>query len=110
MNVRRLLAIAFTFTTLPVGLAAGMAAASCSSTPEEATPTRTPIPTANPTTDAGSDAPVSPECAGPDGCFKCEPKEPVEFLNACTDGNCIKFDNAARLPLYKAGEALPPVP
>ncbi len=85
----------------------------CSSAPVDDAPSRQPIPTANPTgttpvTDGG-DAPDA-ACFGPDQCFKCEPVQLVDFLNACTDGKCIPFDNAARLPLFKAGEPLPPVP
>jgi hypothetical protein len=39
-----------------------------------------------------------------------EPSAPEEFLVRCTDSACRPFDNVARLPLYRAGEALPEVP
>jgi len=86
----------------------------CSSSTEEAAPTRPVIP---PTATNDADT-APPDANGPDasciddatGCFSCEPKELVEFLNACNDGTCVPFDNAARLPLFKAGQALPPVP
>lgn len=48
-------------------------------------------------------------CVGPDGCFSCAPKTDLEHLNACTDAQCSKFDNAAKLPLYDGGN-LPPLP
>ncbi len=83
----------------------------CSKAPEDEAPSRQPIPTATTTSTIpdGGDAPDA-ACFGPGQCFKCEPVQLVEFLNACTDGKCIPFDNAARLPLFKAGEPLPPVP
>lgn len=86
--------------------------AACSSSGSEATPTRPPRPPET-TDDAGTDAeagPVDPGCAGPDGCYKCEPAKPLEFLNACTDRTCVPFDNKARLPLLEDGKPLPPVP
>lgn len=60
------------------------------------------------------DAPIdaAPECyldAGVAGCFQCTPTTDEDFLNACTDGTCVAFDNAARLPLYNGGN-LPPLP
>jgi hypothetical protein len=92
----------------------GALATACSSNTEEAAPTRPPVPpvvTDVDGGDAGVDAaPVDPGCVGPDGCFKCEPTKHVEVLNACTGGQCTPFDNAARLPLFKAGQPLPPVP
>jgi hypothetical protein len=92
----------------------GALATACSSGGEEAAPTRPAVPIVDSGTgvaaDAADAAPVDPGCVGANGCFKCEPKKNEEILNACTDGQCTPFDNAARLPLYKAGEALPPVP
>lgn len=106
MNTRhRALVALAAFATVPLLVLA------CSSAPAEEAPSRQPIPTANPTaTDADAGEGPDAACFGPDQCFKCEPVELVQFLNACTDGKCIPFDNAARLPLYKAGEPLPPVP
>lgn len=48
----------------------------------------------------------------PANCFQqdvCEPTQLTEFLNGCTDGQCIPFDNATRLPLYNNGN-LPALP
>jgi hypothetical protein len=65
-----------------------------------------------------NDAPtdVSTACLDPDGtppnCFDptlCEPVEDADFLNGCTGGQCIAFDNTARLPLFNNGN-LPPLP
>lgn len=87
--------------------------AACSSSGAEATPTR-PVRPPEATEDAGGtttdSGPVDPGCAGPDGCYKCEPAKPIEFLNACTDRTCVPFDNKARLPLLEDGKPLPPVP
>ena len=68
---------------------------------------------------ARADAPsadTATVCFAPQGtppnCFQqnvCEPTEDVDFLNGCTDGQCIAFDNAARLPLYNNG-TLPALP
>lgn len=64
--------------------------------------------------DAPIDAPAS--CFDPAGtppnCFvqtTCEPTELTDFLNGCTDSQCIEFDNVARLPRYNNG-SLPPLP
>lgn len=51
----------------------------------------------------------SPNCAGPNGCYACPPKETDQYLNACTDSQCSPFDNVTRLPLYNGGN-LPPLP
>ena len=108
MNARTL---ALFFTASTVG---AFALAACSSAAVDDAPTRTPIPTATApatsTTSPEASTPPDPSCVGSESCYKCEPVELVQFLNACTDGRCVKFDNAARLPLYKAGEPLPPVP
>jgi hypothetical protein len=108
--VRRALALGLLASTLALG---GIAATACSSGGEEAAPSRPPIPPV--TTEP--DAATNPEggnpdagCNGPNACFACEPVALDEFLNACTDGQCTPFDNVKRLPLYKAGQALPPVP
>jgi hypothetical protein len=53
------------------------------------------------------------ECAlpelGEDGCFNC-PNQQLEYLNRCSDGDCLPFDNAQRLPLLKADGSLPDLP
>ena len=95
--------------------------AACSNS-EEATPSRTVVPAGS--TSSGStgtvgssgvdggdqDANIDPSCEGAEGCFKCEATRSIDILNSCTDGTCTPFDNVARLPLFKAGEALPPIP
>lgn len=88
-------------------------ASACSSSSEEAAPSRPPVPVvpendAGTTPEGGTD--VDAGCVGPNGCYACEPVQELDYLNACTDGQCTPFDNAARLPLYKAGQALPPIP
>jgi hypothetical protein len=110
--MRRLVFVALTTSTLVL---AGAIATACSSATEEAAPSRPVVPVVDSSvaTDAGEQAdtaPVDPGCLGAAGCFKCEPTKSEEILNACTDGQCTPFDNAARLPLFKAGQALPPVP
>jgi hypothetical protein len=49
-------------------------------------------------------------CVGPDGCFACDPVEPVEILNACTDANCVPYDNAQIADLLEEDGSVPPVP
>lgn len=57
-------------------------------------------------TDTGADA-----CEGPGGCFDCAPKQPLEFLNACTDATCAPFENTKkRLPLLNDDGTRPPLP
>jgi hypothetical protein len=91
----------------------GAAATACSSSSEEAAPSRPPVPPV--VTDP--DAAITPEggdpdggCQGPNACFACEPTTTDQFLDACTDGQCTPFDNVKRLPLFKPGQPLPPVP
>lgn len=92
----------------------------CSSS-EEATPSRTIIEAGStssggtsgtPSGDGGGDqdANVDPSCRGAEGCFKCEATRSIDILNSCTDGTCAPFDNAARLPLFVAGQPLPAIP
>jgi len=107
---RRPLALALIGAALVV---AGAAATACSSATNEAAPSRPPVPPVTTDPDAASTPDSSNAdggCIGPNACFACEPAAPDEFLNACTDGQCTPFDNAKRLPLFKAGQALPPVP
>ncbi|MFO0553517.1 MAG: hypothetical protein U0271_34360 [Polyangiaceae bacterium] len=49
-------------------------------------------------------------CSGPDGCYSCAPVKPVEFLNACTDAQCIPYDNTPLQGLLEPDGSLPPVP
>ncbi len=56
-----------------------------------------------------------PECdlpeRGKDGCYNCPTNRVVEeFLNRCTDGDIVEFDNAARLPLLEDDGSLPDLP
>lgn len=94
-------------------IALGSLVAACSST-EETAPPRSVIPSPDgpdgAASSGGLDAAVDPACKGANGCYTCEPKNELDFLNACTDSQCTPFDNAARLPLYMAGKALPPLP
>jgi hypothetical protein len=65
--------------------------------------------------EGGGDNPPIPECdkpeLGADGCFNCpKDKEVEQWLNRCTDGDCVPFDNKARLPKLKADGSLPPLP
>jgi hypothetical protein len=110
--MRRLLMVALTSMALA---ASGAIVLACSSSSDEAAPSRpvVPVPDASSAADAGDEAEAAPPdagCAGPAGCFKCVPTKNDEFLNACTDGLCTPFDNAARLPLFKVGQPLPAVP
>jgi hypothetical protein len=86
-------------------------AVACSSS-EEAAPNRAVIPTPVPVDGGGSDDGAShadPSCTTDAGCFACEPSSLVDFLNACTEGQCAPFDNG-RLPLYEPGKPLPVIP
>ncbi|MDB5219128.1 MAG: hypothetical protein JWO86_7055 [Myxococcaceae bacterium] len=113
--MRRHLVVIFAVSTVVFG---GALASACSSSTNEATPSRPVIPPVDSSVaidDGGVDGDAAAVDAascngGPQGCFTCEPVQLDDFLNACTDGQCTPFDNVARLPLYKAGQALPPVP
>lgn len=48
-------------------------------------------------------------CEGTDGCYDCEPKESIQYLNHCTDSQCEHFDNS-RLRLLKDDGTLPELP
>lgn len=43
----------------------------------------------------------------PPGCYPKEPAETSQFINHCTDSECMPYDNCARLGLCN-GAALPP--
>lgn len=65
--------------------------------------------------EGGGDNPPIPECdkpeTGKDGCFNCpKDKDLEQWLNRCTDGDCVPFDNKARLPKLKADGTVPPLP
>lgn len=60
----------------------------------------------------GGEAAVSCENYDPASgqCYPCEPKIDPEFLNACTDNQCIPFDDKTRVPRANPDGSLPPVP
>lgn len=61
--------------------------------------------------DTGDGSGTGDACAGPEGCYDCEPTEPAQILNHCTDANCEPFPNTQeRLPLLGADGSLPPIP
>jgi hypothetical protein len=49
-------------------------------------------------------------CEGPDGCWACAPENQEQFLNACTDAECVPYDNAQLEGLLLEDGSLPPVP
>jgi len=48
-------------------------------------------------------------CVGADGCYSCPPEQNDQFLNACTDAKCAKFD-PNRLTKLTADGGLPQLP
>jgi hypothetical protein len=60
------------------------------------------------TADAAADAAVD-SCVGTNGCFACAPHSDLEYLNACSDGRCLPFDNR-RLRNLNADGTLKPLP
>jgi hypothetical protein len=55
--------------------------------------------------EAGGENPI-PECnlpeTGEDGCFNC-PKTDLQYLNRCSDGDCVPFDNSRLTKLNPDG-------
>lgn len=50
-------------------------------------------------------------CVGPDGCYSCDsPQTQEEFLNACTDVECVPYDNTPLQGLLLEDGSVPPVP
>jgi hypothetical protein len=43
-------------------------------------------------------------------CYRCAPTTQVQFLNACTSGTCVAFDDSQRLANLLPDGALPPLP
>jgi hypothetical protein len=43
-------------------------------------------------------------------CYPCAPTTQVQFLNACTSGTCVAFDDSQRLANLLPDGALPPLP
>lgn len=65
--------------------------------------------------EGGGDNPPIPACTlpelGEDGCFNCPKDGEVEqWLNRCAEGDCVPFDNQARLPKLKSDGSLPDLP
>lgn len=63
---------------------------------------------------SGGELPL-PSCdlpeLGEDGCFNCPQDADVEqWLNRCTDGDCLPFANTARLPLLEGDGSRPDLP
>ncbi len=52
----------------------------------------------------------SAACVGEDGCYACAPEQQEEYLNACTDAECVPYDNAQLQGLLLEDGSLPPVP
>ncbi len=50
------------------------------------------------------------DCAGPDGCYACAPEKQEEFLNACTDVDCVPYDNTPLEGLLNPDGTVPAVP
>lgn len=50
------------------------------------------------------------KCVDPSGCYACEPKNTRQFQAACTDAQCVPYDNSVLKPLLTADGGLPPVP
>jgi hypothetical protein len=65
------------------------------------------VPSASTTTSSSSS---SGGCEGPDGCYACAPETQVQFLEACTDAECIPYDNAQLEGLLEEDGSVPPVP
>ncbi len=75
-----------------------------------------PVPEVPDATRADAQVDASSECFDPSGtpanCYlltACEPDEDEHFLNGCTDGQCVPYDNPTRLPRFNGGN-LPPLP
>jgi hypothetical protein len=49
-------------------------------------------------------------CVGPDGCYACVPENQTDLLNACTDAECIPYDNTQLQGLLLEDGSVPPVP
>lgn len=51
------------------------------------------------------------DCLGPMDCWNCDPVEPEQLLNHCTNADCEPFENTPeRLPLLERDGSLPPIP
>jgi len=85
-------------------LLAGLVAIACSSSDADETPPITIAPVGD--VDAGGSTSTDGDASA---CITTPPVALTDFLNACTDGECVPFDNT-RLPLYTPGQALPPIP
>ncbi len=52
----------------------------------------------------------SASCVGEDGCYACVPEQQEEYLNACTDAECLPYDNTQLQGLLLEDGSVPPVP
>jgi hypothetical protein len=43
-------------------------------------------------------------------CYPCAPTIDPQFLNSCTNGQCVPFDDKTRVPRANPDGSLPPVP
>jgi len=43
-------------------------------------------------------------------CYPCAPTIDPQFLNSCTTGQCVPFDDKTRVPMANPDGSLPPVP
>jgi hypothetical protein len=43
-------------------------------------------------------------------CYACTPQSTDQYLNACTEAQCLPFDRTRILPLLTADGGLPPIP
>lgn len=50
------------------------------------------------------------KCLGPDGCYLCKPTNTRQFQAACTDAECVPYDNGGLGALLTADGGLPPIP
>ncbi len=95
---------------IALSLGGAFAAISACSSSNEQAPSRPPITTPD---SAVEDVSVPDAATDAATCFDWDAGTPTQlddYLNACTDGQCTKFDNATRVPLYVPGQPLPPVP
>lgn len=65
--------------------------------------------------EGGADNPPIPVCdkpeTGANGCFNCpKDKEVEQWLNRCVEGDCVPFNNKARLPKLNADGSVPKLP
>jgi len=98
----------FPGTSSGSGTTSGSTTGTTSGTSTGTTSTGTTSGTTGTTTDTTD---TTDTCVDAEGCWNCDPVEPIHFLNRCTDATCEPFDNTqTRLPLIGADGSLPPLP